>query len=157
MHMSRINTRNTTVGALGVALAGLVLSSSAFAMQPLAQGYMVAASHAAAEGKCGEGKCGADEAKPTKTAAVKKTAEGKCGEGKCGDDHFAQVDTDDDGRVSRAEFLAASPERIAEFPKKDVNGDGFIAKSESYESIKALYEANGKSLPTGRFKEFQGK
>jgi len=150
--MSRINTRNTTVGALGVALAGLVLSSSAFAMQPLAQGYMVAASHAAAEGKCG-----GNEAQPTKTTAVKKTAEGKCGEGKCGDDHFAKVDTDDDGRVSRAEFLAASPERIAEFPKKDVNGDGFIAKNESYESIKAIYEANGKSLPAGRFKEFQGK
>ncbi|WP_457096110.1 HvfA family oxazolone/thioamide-modified RiPP metallophore [Lysobacter sp. P5_B9] len=150
--MSRINTRNTTVGALGVALAGLVLSSSAFAMQPLAQGYMEAASHAA-----GEGKCGANEAQPTKTTAVKKTAEGKCGEGKCGDDHFAKVDTDDDGRVSRAEFLAASPERIAEFPKKDVNGDGFIAKNESYESIKAIYEANGKSLPAGRFKEFQGK
>ncbi|GAB3090292.1 HvfA family oxazolone/thioamide-modified RiPP metallophore [Lysobacter terrae] len=124
-------TRNVTLGSLGVALAGFVLSGSAFAMQPLVQGYMVATSHAAAEGKCGEGKCG--------------------------DDHFAQVDTDHDGRVSRAEFLAASPERIAEFAKKDVDGDGYIAKKESYESIKALYEANGKSLPAGRFKQFQGE
>ena len=65
--MSSINTRNPA-GMLGVALAGLVLSGSAFAMEPLSQGPPLSASHAAAEGKCGEGKCG----------------EGKCGEGKCG-------------------------------------------------------------------------
>ena len=45
---------------LGTALAGLALGGSAFAMEPLAQGYMLAAGEAAkaAEGKCGEGKCG---------------------------------------------------------------------------------------------------
>ena len=60
--MSRNNTRNPA-GLLGFALAGLVLSGSAFAMEPLSQGYMLPANHATAEGKCGEGKCG----------------EGKCG------------------------------------------------------------------------------
>jgi len=149
--MSTINTRNTTVGALGVALAGLVLSSSAFAMQPLVQGYMVVASHAAAEGKCGEGKCGGNEAKPTKTAAVKKTAEGKCGEGKCGDEKFAQIDTDDDARVSKAEFLAVAPGQDAVFAQKDTDHDGYISEMESYVSIKATYESNGKKLPNGLF------
>jgi len=144
--MSTINTRNTTVGALGVALAGLVLSSSAFAMQPLAQGYMVVASHAAAEGKCG-----GNEAKPTKTAAVKKTAEGKCGEGKCGDEKFAQIDTDDDARVSKAEFLAVAPGQDAVFAQKDTDHDGYISEMESYVSIKATYESNGKKLPNGLF------
>ena len=114
-----------TAGMLGITLAGLVLSGSAFAMQPLAQGYALAASHA--------------------------TAEGKCGEGKCGDDHFAQVDTDNDGRVSRAEFLAAAPTAAADFPGKDVDKDGYISTNESYKSIKATYEANGKELPAGLY------
>ena len=85
--------------ALGAALVGgLTLSTSAFAMSDLAQGYLLGAQQAqtaekaadakatdakAAEGTCGadkkhaEGSCGADK--------DKKAAEGKCGEGKCGD------------------------------------------------------------------------
>jgi uncharacterized low-complexity protein len=148
------NTRNTTIGALGVALAGLVLSTSAFAMQPLAQGYMVAASHAAAEGKCGEGKCGANEAKPTKTAAVKKTAEGKCGEGKCGDARFAQTDTDDDGRVSKAEFLAVVPNGDAYFAQIDKSSDGYISEKEAYDNVKRAFESNGKTVPVGLFASY---
>jgi len=81
--MSNSIPRNKTAGLLGLTLAGLVLSSSAFAVNPLSQGYMVSAAHAAAEGKCGEGKCGSNESTTAKTGA-KKTAEGKCGEGQCG-------------------------------------------------------------------------
>ena len=151
--MSRNTNRNTNAGKFGVALAGLVLSSSAFAVQPLAQGYMVAASHLAAEGKCGEGKCGASEAKPAKAgqSAAKKTAEGKCGEGQCGDARFAATDTDGDARVSRAEFLAVVPNGAAPFAKKDVNGDGYISEKEAYDSVKGIYNANGKELPSGLF------
>jgi uncharacterized low-complexity protein len=149
--MSRINARNTTAGMLGVTLAGLVLSGSAFAVQPLAHGYMLATSHAAAEGKCGEGKCGSNEAKPAKASAAKKTAEGKCGEGQCGDARFAATDTDNDARVSRAEFLAVVPKGTAIFAKKDVNGDGYISEKESYDSVKAAYNSNGKELPSGLF------
>lgn len=86
-----------TLGLLGAALiGGMVLGNTAFAAEPLTQGYQLAAAKAAGEGKCGEGKCGASEkagkgegkcgegkcgggAKATK-------AEGKCGEGKCGGD-----------------------------------------------------------------------
>lgn len=123
--MSRNNTRNNTVGALGVALVGLVLSGSAFAVQPLDHGYSVAISHAAAEGKCGEGKCG--------------------------DERFAKVDADHDKRVSRAEFLVVAPGQEAIFAQKDVDHDGYISKQESYEAVKAAYEAHGKKLPAGLF------
>ena len=154
--MTRDNTRIKNAGLLGIALAGLALSGSAFAMQPLAQGYMVAASHAGEEGKCGEGKCGSNEAAPAKTAAA-KTAEGKCGEGQCGDARFAAADTDDDARVSRAEFLAIVPQGAALFAKKDVNADGYISERESYDSVKAAYNTNGRELPSGLFFDVPAK
>ena len=145
--MSRNNTHNTSLGALGVALAGLVLSGSAFAVQPLAQGYMVAAAHAAAEGKCGEGKCG----KPLKTTANKKTAEGKCGEGQCGDERFNTIDTNDDGKISRAELLTVVPDGSALFASRDKDRDGYISERESYEGVKAAYNVHGRELPSGLF------
>ena len=58
-------SKNTTKpAAVAVALAGgILLAGSSFAMEPLAQGYLLAAPEAAkaGEGKCGEGKCGASE------------------------------------------------------------------------------------------------
>jgi uncharacterized low-complexity protein len=110
--MRKSMSRSINKPALAAALTGsLLLSGSAFAATPLAQGYMLgtdaaaqaqdakaaehkcgankAAEHkcgagkaAATEGKCGEGKCGADKAQP----GAAKAAEGKCGEGKCGAD-----------------------------------------------------------------------
>lgn len=149
--MSRINNRNS-VGMLGIALAGLVLSGSAFAMQPLSQGYMLAASHAVGEGKCGEGKCGATGAKSDKAAtATGKTAEGKCGEGKCGDASFAKTDTSDDGRVSKSEFIAVAGDRAGDFAKLDTDSDGYISEKEAYDFLKATYAANGKPMPAGLF------
>ena len=133
--MSR-NTRNSTVAALGVALAGMVVAGSSFAMQPLAQGYAVAATKAAPEGKCGEG---------------------KCGEGKCGDAKFNAIDTDNDARVSLAEFLAVAPGQNALFDTKDTNHDGYISELESYKSIKGIYEANGRKVPAGLFAKHPSK
>lgn len=155
--MSKINSRQPA-GMLGVALAGLVLSGTAFAVEPLAQGYMLAASHAAAEGKCGEGKCGEGKcgegkcggAKAPKRAA-QKAAEGKCGEGQCGDARFASADTDRDHRVSRAEFVAVVPGGEAIFASKDPNGDGFITEQEAYQNVKKAYNAHGKEMPRGLF------
>ena len=94
--------------ALGTALAGLTLTGAAFAMQPLAQGYMLAASDPA-------------------PATQAKAGEGKCGEGKCG---IAHVDTDKDGRVSRAEFDTAHPDKSGQFAKIDTNQDGFVDEAE---------------------------
>ncbi|MBU8977846.1 MULTISPECIES: EF-hand domain-containing protein [unclassified Lysobacter] len=149
--MSRNTTRNTA-GMIGIALAGLVLGNSAFAMQPLAQGYMLAASHAAGEGKCGEGKCGSTQAKPAKGAAS-KAAEGKCGEGQCGDARFNKTDANDDGLVSKAEYLKAVPTGEG-WADKDANADGFISEREAYDYTKARFEANGKKVPIGRFAAF---
>ncbi|MBU8977820.1 MULTISPECIES: EF-hand domain-containing protein [unclassified Lysobacter] len=152
--MSRINTRHPA-GMLGVALAGLVLSGSAFAVQPLSQGYMLAAAHAGAEGKCGEGKCGEGKCGEgkcgTHAKATAKAAEGKCGEGQCGDARFASADTDKDHLVSRAEFVAVVPGGEAIFATKDPNGDGFISEKEAYQNVKQAYDANGKPMPRGLF------
>jgi uncharacterized low-complexity protein len=150
--MTRSNTRKTTAGLLGVALAGLALSGSAFAMQPLSQGFMLAAAHAGDEGKCGEGKCGSDS-RSAKSSAAKKTAEGKCGEGQCGDARFNKTDANDDGLVSKAEYLAVVPTAQG-WAAKDVDKDGFISEREAYEYTKARYEANGRKLPIGRFAAF---
>ncbi|TBU79796.1 calcium-binding protein [Pseudomonas daroniae] len=105
--------------ALGLVLAGgLGLSSSAFSMNDLSQGYTLAA---------------ADQ--------VKSSTEGKCGE-----DKFAKTDTNHDGKVSRDEFRAAAPDRIAEFDKIDANGDGFISLDEAtqYLAEQAKNNAEGK-------------
>jgi uncharacterized low-complexity protein len=125
MRMST-KTKPTTL-VLGAALAGgLALGGSAFAMQPLAQGYMLAAADVA-EGSCGgktaEGSCGG------------KTAEGACGadknahsaEGRCG---LEAMDTNKDGRVSRAEFAAAHKNDDSKFAAHDTNKDGFISAEE---------------------------
>ena len=123
--MSDKTIRNKSIGLMSVALAGIVLSGSAFAVQQLPQGYMLAASHTGAEGKCGEGQCG--------------------------DAIFNAIDTDDDARISRAEFLVVEPKGQAVFAKKDTNTDGYIDEMESYLSVKAAYNENGKELPNGLF------
>jgi uncharacterized low-complexity protein len=125
----------------------MLLANSAFAAQPLANGYLLTAAPVSktAEGKCGEGKCGASK------AAAAKAAEGKCGEGKCGDDSFAKTDADHDGKVSKAEFLAVAPQREAEFSKIDADRDGSISKAEAAQHLSAVYEANGKKMPANKF------
>ena len=84
-----------------------------------ATGYMVSASAVA------EGSCGADHkaAEATKTADTKaKAAEGKCG--------VAKMDSDKDGKVSRAEFAAAHNNDDGKFASHDTNSDGFISAEE---------------------------
>ncbi|MGF6487909.1 HvfA family oxazolone/thioamide-modified RiPP metallophore [Pseudomonas frederiksbergensis] len=148
--MSRSFSNKTSLGLAALALTGISLASSAaFAVEALPQGYQLAAADKTSEGKCGEGKCGSSEtnAKPSKAT----TAEGKCGEGKCGDAIFNSIDTDHDARVSLAEFLVVAPGAQAVFAKKDTNKDGYIDEMESYISVKAAYNENGKELPKGLF------
>jgi uncharacterized low-complexity protein len=125
MRMSSKIAKPTTL-ALGVAAlaGGLALSGSAFAMQPLASGYMLSGA-SVAEGSCGgkgaEGSCGADKKAKTAAASDKK-AEGSCG--------VAKMDSDKDGRVSRAEFAAAHDNDDSKFASHDTNSDGFISAEE---------------------------
>ncbi|MBK0057771.1 MULTISPECIES: HvfA family oxazolone/thioamide-modified RiPP metallophore [Pseudomonas] len=147
------------IGLFAIALAGGInVTSSAFAVEALPQGYQLAANEKAPEGKCGEGKCGA-QGKATQAEGkcgegkcggqAKATgAEGKCGEGKCGDASFARTDTDHDGRVSRAELLAVAPKANAEFDAIDANHDGYLSEAEVYQFRKHQFDANGKPFPS---------
>ena len=113
------NNRKPVAVAIGAALAGgLALSGSAFAMQPLAQGYMLGTASVAADDKVAEGSCGADKMK----AGDKAMAEGSCG--------MDKMDADKDGRISRTEFAAAHDGKDDKFAAHDPNSDGFISAEE---------------------------
>ena len=128
----------TKPAAVAVALAsGILLAGSTFAMEPLAQGYLLAAPEAAkaGEGKCGEGKCGGQ--------AAKAAHEGGCG--------MAKMDTDKDGRLSRAEFDAAHKGSEEKFAGHDLDGDGFITQAEMdkhHADMKA--KGDGKAATEGK-------
>lgn len=104
--MSKSNQKPVSLALCTALVGGLALSASAFAMQPLAQGYLLSA---------------------TADAGDEKAAEGKCGEGKCG---IEKADTDKDGKVSRAEFTAAHADKADKFDGIDTNKDGFIDAAE---------------------------
>lgn len=109
--MSKSNQKHVSLAFSAAIVGGLTLSGSAFAMQSLPQGYLLSTS-AAADEKATEGKCGADK---------------KAGEGKCG---IEKIDTDKDGKVSRAEFTTAHADKAATFDAIDTNKDGFIDAAE---------------------------
>lgn len=144
MTITTIRKKNLCVAS--VALSGIVLTGAVFAAEPLPQGYVLASAKVGAEGKCGEGKCG-----DVKANSQAKASEGKCGEGQCGDAIFNSIDTDHDAKISQTEFLNVAPGKQAVFAKKDTNKDGYIDEMESYLSVKAAYNENGRELPTGLF------
>ena len=127
---------------LALLVGAAVAAGSLFSMDAMAHGYMQdkAAAAKAGEGKCGEGKCG----------------EGKCGgkaakdahEGGCG---MARMDTDKDGRLSRAEFDAAHKGKEEKFAGHDLDGDGFISQTEMdkhHADMKA--KGDGKTATEGK-------
>jgi len=89
--------------AIGATLAGgLMLSGSAFASTQLAQGYLLGAQDAGTTEKAKEGSCG-----------------------------VAAMDSDKDGKVSRAEFEAMHDGQGAMFDEIDTDKDGFMSADES--------------------------
>lgn len=116
-------TRKPIALAIGATLAGgLALSGSAFASTQLAQGYLLGAQEAASADKAKEGSCGADKADKEGSCGSDKAGEGKCG--------LAGMDSDKDGKVSRAEFTAMHADKAAEFDRIDANKDGFMDAEE---------------------------
>ena len=125
--------------ALGAALVGgLVLTGSAFAMQPLSTGYMVSAS-AVAEGSCGAEQKAAD--KDQKMAGDKAKAEGSCG--------LAKMDSDKDGKVSKAEYTAAHKDGTGDFDKHDANKDGTLTADELKDHMGGA-GGTGKTMEEGK-------
>jgi uncharacterized low-complexity protein len=96
--------------------AGSLVVGSLFTMDVMAHGYMQDAQPAA---KAAEGKCGGA-----------KAAEGKCGGAKARKRRMADMDTDKDGKLSRAEFAAAHGGEDEKFAAHDGNSDGFITQAE---------------------------
>lgn len=100
--MSKTHPKSATLIVCGALASGFVLAGSAFAMQPLAQGYLLAAPD---EGdKAGEGKCGmakADTDKDGKISQAEFTAAHPDGKEK-----FASIDTNKDGFIDAAEHKA---------------------------------------------------
>jgi uncharacterized low-complexity protein len=89
--MSKSNQKPVSLALCTALVGGLALTGSAFAMQPMAQGYLLSATAAAGEEKAAtdadkkaEGSCGADKKAEGSCGADKKAGEGSCGEGSCG-------------------------------------------------------------------------
>lgn len=101
------NNKKSVAIAVGATLAGsLALTGSAFAMQPLAQGYMLSGDQTATAGHDHKAKDG--EKAHT----------------------MASMDTDKDGKMSKAEFAAAHEGSNEKFAAHDTDGDGFITTAE---------------------------
>ena len=115
------------------ALAGsLLLAGSAFAITPLAQGYMLGAAQDTA-GKTSEAGCGANHA---------KHAEGSCG--------MDKMDTDKDGKISQAEFGVAHGGDTSKFAAHDGNADGFVEEAEMKAHHAAKKPAAAKASMEGK-------
>ena len=161
--------------SLALAIGAAFTAGTLFSMQAMAGGYMqdtaasqakaakdtpvpghVVNSHtngldkkqAASEGKCGEGKCGADmmAGNGDKTASPRDASSGQAtGKRTHKPMVMKDMDSDKDGRLSRAEFIAAhkpandggvtamddweAPAAKA-FAEHDADGDGFISQAE---------------------------
>ena len=149
--------------SLALAIGAAVAAGSLFSMQAMAHGYMQQAQTAekaadakaaegkaaegkATEGKCGEGKCGAGMmAGADKPAAAKADHEGGCG--------MRKMDTDKDGRISRAEFAAAHAGKDEMFAGIDADKDGFVSQAE----MDAHHAAMKKDGKAGEGKCGEGK
>lgn len=139
---------------LTLAISAAIAAGSMFSMQAMAHGYMQDAPTAAkaakaSEGKCGEGKCGEGKCGGQKAEASKAHHEGGCG--------MAKMDTDKDGRLSRAEFNAAHKGEEEKFAGHDGNGDGFITQAEMDAHHASMKKDDGKDNAAMKKMEAEGK
>lgn len=94
-----------TAAATTLAAGSATASSAPFQINELPSGYMQLA-----EGKCGEAKCGSNKGKS-----------GKCG------GYLKKYDANDDGKVTRKEFIQGHEEK---FDRLDKDGDGVLKGDE---------------------------
>ena len=139
---------------LTLAISAAIAAGAMFSMQAMSHGYMqdAAASAKASEGKCGgEGKCGEGKCggKNAGTDAAKTSHEGGCG--------MAMMDTDKDGRLSRAEFNAAHKGEEAKFAAHDIDGDGFITQAEMDTHHASMKKDGAKSKDDAAMKKMKAE
>ena len=115
MNKTLVKPLVVAIGATVIgSLSNLALSETArspFGMTGLSDGYMVAFS-----------------------SRKDEEAEGKCGEGKCG---MEVMDSNKDGKLSQAEFVAHNAQDEAKFKTMDADSDGFVSQAEMDASKKA--------------------
>ncbi|HRF83541.1 MAG TPA: EF-hand domain-containing protein [Pseudoxanthomonas sp.] len=145
-----MSKQKPVVVALGTALAGLTLSGATFAMQPLAQGYMLAAAEPAqdtakaGEGKCGEGKCGAGmvapaaSAKGIQEAGVKRADDAAAGKAALNGKVYDDVQAPLNGPTAAGK---AGREGSCGMARMDTDKDGRISHAE-------FAAAHGTKVPT---------
>ncbi len=102
--------------AASIGGVGAIAADAAFALEPMASGYMVAQAEKMPMGKCGGGMCGGNMAAKAKPAT--------CGAGKC---TVERMDGNADGKIDKAEFVK---HHEAMFDMIDANKDGVLDKGE---------------------------
>ncbi|MGV8922038.1 MAG: hypothetical protein ACOH1L_01640, partial [Thermomonas sp.] len=129
---------------LTLAISAAIAAGSLFSMQAMAHGYMQDAPTAAKADKASEGKCGGKHADAAKT-----DPEGSCG--------MAKMDTDKDGRLSRAEFNAAHKGSEEKFAAHDTDGDGFITQAEMDTHRASMKKGDSKGKDDAAMKKMQAE
>ena len=126
---------------LKLAISAAIAAGSMFSMQAMAHGYM---QDTKAPAKAAEGNCGAHKADAAKT-----DHEGSCG--------MAKMDTDKDGRLSRAEFDAAHKGSKETFASHDTDGDGFITQAEMDAHHASMKKGTAKPMDDAAMKKMQAE
>lgn len=127
---------------LTLAISAALAAGSMFSMQAMAHGYMqdAPAAKKASEGKCGAGMMAGND---------KAMHEGSCG--------MAKMDTDKDGRLSRAEFDAAHKGSKETFASHDTDGDGFITQAEMDAHHASMKHGDTKAMDDAAMKKMQAE
>lgn len=129
---------------LTLAISAAIAAGSMFSMQAMATGYMHDAKPATTTAKAAEGNCGGHKAD-----AAKANHEGACG--------MAKMDTDKDGRLSRAEFNAAHKGEENKFAAHDIDGDGFITQAEMDTHHAAMKQDGAKAKDDAAMKKMEAE
>jgi uncharacterized low-complexity protein len=140
---------------LKLAISAAIAAGSMFSMQAMAHGYMQGATTAT---KVSNAKGAANSVEATDTLQQKAHAQMKGTkadrEGSCG---MAKMDTDKDGRLSRAEFEAAHKGSKETFASLDLDGDGFITQAEMDAHQASMKKHGDKAMDDAAMKKMQAE
>lgn len=138
---------------LKLAISAAIAAGSMFSMQAMAHGYMQDAAPAAKTSNTkragGSGEPSQVETVRQKMKVAKTDHEGSCG--------MAKMDTDKDGRLSRAEFDTAHKGSKETFASHDADGDGFITQAEMDAHHASMKKGAAKPMDDAAMKKMQAE